>query len=104
MLGKEILDKEVIVNSGWKIGKAKDLVIDRQNWQITHLYVEVRGNIESELGITSIPLSHRHFPIPTSYVQGVGDIITLNATKEEIVAQMGANHSQTPSPPATSSA
>lgn len=90
MYSKELLDKEVVGFNGWKIGKTKDLILDRQNWQITHIDVELRGNIEAELGISSVPLSHKHFPIAISYLQGIGDVITLSATKEQIISTLGS--------------
>ena len=86
MYGKEIIDKEVVGKNGWKIGKSRDVYIDeKNNWQVTHLDIELRGNIENELGMGSVPLAHNRLPIAISHVQGVGDVITLNTTKEEIV-------------------
>jgi sporulation protein YlmC with PRC-barrel domain len=84
------LDKEVVGTNGWKIGKSKELIIDNNNWSITHLEVELRSNIEAELGMPTAPLSHNRLPIPISTVQGVGDVITLRTTKEEIVSSLSA--------------
>src|SRR5579862_9377706 len=90
MYGRELIDKEVVGNNGWKIGKSKDIIFDVRNWQVTYLDVELRGNIETELGLESVPLSHNRLPISISYFQGVGDVITLKATKEEIVATLAS--------------
>jgi sporulation protein YlmC with PRC-barrel domain len=90
MYGKDVIDKEVVGTNGWKIGKAKDVYFEDNNWQITYLDIELRGNIENELGMGSVPLNHNHLPIATSHIQGVGDVITLNTTKEEIVEKLGA--------------
>src|ERR1700730_3250619 len=89
MYGKDVIDKEVVGTNGWKIGKSKDIYFENNNWQITYLDVELRGNIENELGMGSVPLNHNHLPIATSHIQGVGDVITLNTTKEEIVQKLG---------------
>ena len=88
MYGKELLDKEVVGTNGWKIGKSKDIYIDDKNWQITYLDIELKGNIENELGLNTVPLNHNHLPIPISHIQGVGDVITLNATKEEMIEKL----------------
>ena len=94
MYGKELLDKDVFGMNGWKIGKSKDLVFDVGSWQITHLDIELKGNIEAELGMDSAPLMHNHLPIAISNFQGVGDVITLKATKEEIVSALSAYRHQ----------
>src|SRR5579862_7563654 len=89
MLGNDITDKEVIGANGWKIGKSKDVIVTEQSgansWAITHLVVELKGNIEDEVGLYGAPLAHNRLPIPISHVQGVGDVITLRTTKEEVL-------------------
>jgi sporulation protein YlmC with PRC-barrel domain len=88
MHGNDLLDKDIVGINGWKIGKSKDIYIENSNWQITYLDIELRGNIENELGMDSFPLNRNHFPVATSHIQGVGDVITLNLTKDEIVARL----------------
>jgi hypothetical protein len=75
LYGKDSLDKEVVGTNGWKT---------------THLDVELRGNIETELGMITTPLAHNRLLISISLAQGVGDLITLRATKEEIVSNLAA--------------
>jgi sporulation protein YlmC with PRC-barrel domain len=86
LYGKELLEKEVFWTDGWKIGKSKELTIDQNGWTVTHLEVELGSNIEMELGMSTTRLSHNRLPIPMSAVRGVGDVITLRATKAEIVS------------------
>ena len=90
MYGNELRDKEVVGLNGWKIGKSRDVIVNPMEWRITDLEVELRGNIENELGMDSIPLAHNRLPISISHVQGVADVIILKITKEEIVANMAA--------------
>jgi|SRR5579872_466322 len=92
MLGNDIMDKEVIGANGWKLGKSKDVIVTEQSgantWAITHLDVELKGNIEDEIGLYGAPLAHNRLPIPISHVQGVGDVITLRTTKEEVLQSL----------------
>jgi len=88
LYGKDLIDKEVVGTNGWKIGKSKDVYIEDKNWQVSYLDIELRGNIENELGMGSTPLMHNHLPIATSHIQGVGDVITLNTTKEEMIEKL----------------
>jgi sporulation protein YlmC with PRC-barrel domain len=85
MLSRQILDKEVVGFNGWKIGKSKEIIIDSQNWQVTHIEVELNDNIMDELS-GGIPLHRTRIPIEVSFVQGIGDLITLKVTKEEIIS------------------
>ena len=90
MYGNELRDKEVVGLNGWKIGKSRDIIVNPMDWKITDLEVELRGNIENELGMDSIPLAHNRLPISISHIQGVADMIVLKITKEEIVASLAA--------------
>ncbi len=95
MFGKELLDKDVIGLNGWKIVKSKEILLDPNTWQVTHLYIELKANIETELGMESAMLSRNNLPISITHVQGVGDLITLKITKEEIISILSAyNKSQ----------
>ena len=102
MYGKDLIDKEVVGNNGWKIGKSKDIVVDSRNWQVSHIDVELKSNIEDELGMGYAPMSHNRLPIPMTYFQGVGDVITLKASKEEIVAALGSRQKTQQANPASS--
>ena len=90
MYGNELRDKEVVGLNGWKIGKSRDVIVSPMDWRITDLEIELRGNIENELGMDSIPLAHNRFPISITFVQGVADLITLKITKEELVANLAS--------------
>ena len=48
---QELIDKDVFVGGGMKIGKVKDVLIDTEEWKITHLEIELEKNVaESVLG------------------------------------------------------
>ncbi|MGI0090807.1 MAG: PRC-barrel domain-containing protein [Nitrososphaerales archaeon] len=90
MITSDITDKEVVGLDGWKIGKSKEVIFDRDNWKITHLDVQLKGNIEQELGMTSSPLQRNHLPVSVESVQGIGDVITLKTTKDELKRELTA--------------
>jgi len=82
-------------------------MVNPMDWRITDLEIELRGNIENELGMDSIPLAHNRFPISITFVQGVADLITLKITKEELVANLASykrsqDLQRQPAKPATS--
>lgn len=45
---EEIVDKEVYVES-FKVGKVKDVIIDGENWKVTHLEVELTKEAAKEV-------------------------------------------------------
>lgn len=86
MISDELKGKEVVGKNGFKIGKAKDVVFNNSDWKITHLDVVLNSNIESELGMSgNMIFSHNHLPLEVSNVEGIGDVITLRTTKEELL-------------------
>jgi len=90
---REFLDKDVVGSDGWKIGKSKEIICDANSWRITSLEVELNEKIQDEIG-ESVPLRRHRVPIDVSYVQGIGDVITLRSTKEELIKVLSA-HSKT---------
>ena len=48
---QELIDKDVFVGGGMKIGKVKDVLIDTEEWKITHLEIELtKWAVENILG------------------------------------------------------
>jgi sporulation protein YlmC with PRC-barrel domain len=89
MVSEDLKGKEVVEANGYKIGKSKDIVIG-SDWKVTHVDVELKAEIEEELGMSSMPLLHNHIPVPVSKVAGVADFITLKITKEQLVDEITA--------------
>jgi sporulation protein YlmC with PRC-barrel domain len=87
---EDLTGKEVIGLNGYKIGKAKDLVIERKSWRVTHIDVELKSDIEKDLGMASSPLVHNHLPIEVSKVEGVGEMIVLKTTREQFIDEITA--------------
>ncbi|SRR5579872_2449957 len=82
--------KEVIGLNGWKIGKVKECVFDTGTWQITHLDVGLKGDIAEELGLKQT-FKTTHVLIDVRRVQGVGDAVILNTSKEDLLAKLTAS-------------
>ncbi|HYB03486.1 MAG TPA: PRC-barrel domain-containing protein [Nitrososphaerales archaeon] len=89
MNSKEFLDKDVVGSDGWKIGKSKEIIVDPATWHVSQIEIELNEKIEDELG-EKMPFRHNRVPIDINYVQGIGDIITLKAKKDEILTIMSA--------------
>ena len=73
--------------NGWKIGKIKDLILNNETWQITHLDVALNGNIADELGMKKV-FSATRVLIEVRRVHGIGDAVVLNTTKEELLEKL----------------
>ena len=82
-----MLDKEVVGSDGWKIGKSKEIICDPSSWQIIQIELELNEKIADEIG-ESVPLQRYHVPLDISFVRGVGDVITLKASKEEVISSL----------------
>jgi sporulation protein YlmC with PRC-barrel domain len=89
MYGKEFLDKDVVGSDGWKIGKSKEIICDPVTWQITQIEIEPNEKFENEIGV-GLPFRHNRLPLDITYVQGVGDLITLKVPKKEITTVLSA--------------
>jgi sporulation protein YlmC with PRC-barrel domain len=81
---REFLEKEIVCSDGWKVGKSKELLCDATSWKILQIDVELNEKIADEIG-ESVPLRRHHAPVDVSYIQGVGDVITLKITKDDII-------------------
>jgi len=47
----QLIDKDVFIK-GFKVGKIKDIIVDSENWKVTHLELELSKEAsESVLGI-----------------------------------------------------
>jgi sporulation protein YlmC with PRC-barrel domain len=87
LYSRELLDKDVVGSDGWKIGKSKEIICDVNSWQIVKIELELNEKIADEIG-ESLPLHRHHVPLDVSFVQGVGDVITLKATKDDVVRSL----------------
>jgi sporulation protein YlmC with PRC-barrel domain len=87
LIAEDLEGKLVIGFNGWKIGKVKQLVLDTSTWRITHLDVALVGNIAEELGVKEVFRTARIL-IAVERIQGIGDTITLNTSKEDLLDKL----------------
>jgi sporulation protein YlmC with PRC-barrel domain len=73
----ELLGKSVIGTLGNHIGDVFGLDIDPVTWKVTHLQVKVSKIAAKELGVKKV-FKTPAVRIPTSFIDEIGVIITLN--------------------------
>ena len=73
----DVLGKTVIGAAGNYIGEVSNFDIEAGTWQITHLNVKLSDKAAKEFGLKK-QLKRSNILIPTSLVNNIGVIITLN--------------------------
>jgi sporulation protein YlmC with PRC-barrel domain len=80
---REFVGKEVVGFDGWNIGKIKDVIIDVDAWQVPSLYVKLESRVANEFGMKQ-RFRSTHIPLDASYIQGIGDRVTLKISKDQL--------------------
>jgi sporulation protein YlmC with PRC-barrel domain len=75
--------KEVITTDAFHVGEVSGAEMDNQ-WQITHLHVNLSKEATTELGFKKPVLGHITICLPVSLIQAFGDVITLNKRRGEL--------------------
>jgi sporulation protein YlmC with PRC-barrel domain len=83
MFTNDLIGKEVVGAEGWKIGKVKEIEIDRDKWAVTGLSVSLESNVAKEFNLNKM-WGKSDFTIPIDRVQGVADRIVLRISKSQI--------------------
>ena len=73
----DVLGKTVIGAAGNYIGEVNNVDIEADTWQITHLHVKLSDKAAKEFGLKK-SLKSSNIKLPTSSVNNIGVIITLN--------------------------
>jgi sporulation protein YlmC with PRC-barrel domain len=73
----DVLGKTVLGAAGNYIGEVNNIDIEADTWQITHLHVKLSDKAAKEFGLKKT-LKSSNIKIPTSSVNDIGVIITLN--------------------------
>jgi sporulation protein YlmC with PRC-barrel domain len=79
----EISGKKVITTDAFNVGKVSGAEMGDQ-WRITHVYVDLTKDATNELGFKKPVLGHITICLPVKLIKGLGDVITLNKTREEL--------------------
>jgi sporulation protein YlmC with PRC-barrel domain len=84
MLANEIMGREVIGSSGFKLGKISDIDFDEKTWKVNSLQVHLEKDIAEEH-----ELRHRFRKtkvlIHVDYVQALGERIILKGSREDLL-------------------
>lgn len=79
----ELNEKKVITTDAFNVGKLSGAEMDK-NWKITHVHIELSKDATSELGFKKPVLGHVTICLPVNLIQGFGDMVTLNKTREDL--------------------
>jgi sporulation protein YlmC with PRC-barrel domain len=83
MFTSDVIDKEVVGAEGWRIGKVREILIDKDKWAVTGLSVVLESNAAKEFNLKKM-WGRSDLTIPISQVQGVGDRIVLKSSKAQV--------------------
>lgn len=79
----ELNGKKVITTDAFNVGKLSGAEMDK-NWKITHVHIELSKDATSELGFKKPVLGHVTICLQVNLIQGFGDMVTLNKTREDL--------------------
>jgi len=85
-----LLGKEVVELNGSLIGTIKNVMFDEKAWQVGSLDVQLDENMAKEFEMKKVFRNYR-IPLSVTYVQGIGDKVTLKTSKEELMALLAAS-------------
>jgi sporulation protein YlmC with PRC-barrel domain len=84
MLANEIMGREVIGSSGFKLGKISDIEFDEKTWKVNSLQVHLEKEVAEEH-----ELRHRFrktkVMIHVDHVQALGERIILKGSREDLL-------------------
>jgi sporulation protein YlmC with PRC-barrel domain len=83
MFTSDLIDKEVVGAEGWRIGKVREILIDKDKWTVTGLSVALESNVAKEFNLKKL-WGRSDVTIPIGQVQGAGDRIVLKSSKTQI--------------------
>jgi sporulation protein YlmC with PRC-barrel domain len=100
MFTSDLMDKEVVGAEGWRIGRVREIVIDKDKWAVTGLSVALESNVAKEFNLKKM-WGRSDFTIPIGQVQGVGDRIVLKSSKTQVfeIAKTESERQQTAQEP-----
>ena len=74
---------QIISSKAHILGEVKDIEINTETWQITHLHVKLENEAAVKLGFKKRFRSSK-ICIPISLVKAVGELITIDASFEDL--------------------
>ncbi|MHB1435087.1 MAG: PRC-barrel domain-containing protein [Thermoplasmata archaeon] len=83
MKSGELIGKEVVGSGGWKIGRINELIFDGHNWRISHIEINLDGDVAKEFEMKKL-LSKTAINVDVASIHGVGDHVMLSLTKANL--------------------
>jgi len=78
--------KKVITTDAFSVGEVSGAEVDPALWKITHIHVNLTKEATTELGLKKPFMGHITICIPINIIKGLGDVVTLKKTREELKA------------------
>ena len=85
---EKLLGMEVISSKARILGEVKGLEINTENWKTTNLHVKLDNEVAVKLGFKKRFRSSK-ICLPISFVKAVGEVITLNASYDDLSVAAG---------------
>jgi sporulation protein YlmC with PRC-barrel domain len=79
-----LIGKKVITTDAFTVGEVSGVEMDINQWKITHLDVGLAKEATSELGFKKPFMGHITILVPVELIRGLGDVVTLKRTREEL--------------------
>lgn len=74
---------QIISSKAHILGEVKGIEINTETWQVTHLHVKLDNEAAIKLGFKKRFRTSK-ICIPISFVKAVGELITINASFEDL--------------------
>jgi sporulation protein YlmC with PRC-barrel domain len=81
---KNVLLKSVLTSDAYDIGTVSDFDLEVDEWKVAQIGVTLNLQSKRDLGIRKLSLTGPTICIPISYVNKVGDMVTLNIPFDEL--------------------
>jgi sporulation protein YlmC with PRC-barrel domain len=81
----ELSGKKIVSLKGDEIGEVRDVEVDPQKWQVTHLQMKLSSKAAVSLGFKKTIGSYT-VCMPIELVSSIGDVVTINKTLLDIAA------------------
>jgi sporulation protein YlmC with PRC-barrel domain len=80
---EKLVGMQIISSKAHVLGELSGIEIKTENWQITHLHVKLDNEAAVKLGVKKRFRSSK-ICIPISIVKAVGELITIDASFEDL--------------------
>jgi sporulation protein YlmC with PRC-barrel domain len=83
MFAKDLIGMEVVGQRGWKLGKIENVSVDTIGWTVKSLDVKLEKEVAERLKLKKF-LRSTNLPVGTERVTGVGNVVSINYTQEDV--------------------